>query len=101
MLHFFETMKTNTPPQAGDSTEGILPVYVRLPKAGEKCKVTGLCRTKLFELTSGPFPKVRSKLVKQPGASRGARLVEVASLLQYIDSLPDTAESSNVKGGQP
>lgn len=89
---------TNTP-QVGDSTSGILPVYVRLPKAGEKCKVSGLCRTTLFELTSGPSPKVRSKLLKQPGSKRGVRLVEVSSLLQYLDSLPDTAESSNVKGG--
>lgn len=93
-------MSTSTQsPQGGEHTSKHQPAYVRLPKAGEKCVVSGLCRTTLFELTSGSSPKVRSKILKQPGASRGIRLIEVASLLAYIDSLPESVESINEKGG--
>lgn len=86
-------------PVTVDGIEGIYPVYVRLPKPPEKCGVSGLCRSTLNLLISGAAPVVKSKVLKQRGAQRGIRLIETASLLGYLKSLPDGGETS-VEGGR-
>lgn len=69
-----------------------LPVFIRLPKSPAHCPLTGLSRSALYELilpcpANGFKPPVRSKVVKKKHASRGIRLIEVASLLAYLNSL--------------
>lgn len=65
------------------------PVYVRLPKPGEKCSITGLSRAKLNELIlpnerNNFTPPVASKSLRQKGAQRGIRLVLLESLMNYL-----------------
>jgi site-specific DNA recombinase len=65
------------------------PVYIRLPKPGEKCAITGLSRAKLNELIlpnerNGFKPQVASKSLRQKGAQRGIRLVLLESLMMYL-----------------
>jgi hypothetical protein len=61
------------------------PEWTRLPKPGTLCPWTGLSRSKLWEvLQTG---KVRNVCLRKPGAVRGARLIHLASLLAYLDSL--------------
>ncbi len=73
---------TNQPQPGG-------PVYVRLPKPGEKCPITGLSRAKLNELIlpnerNGFRPPVVSRSLRQKGAQRGIRPVLLESLMAYL-----------------
>ena len=63
--------------------------YIRLPKPGEKCAITGLSRAKLNELIlpnerNHFSPPVASRSVRKPGSTRGVRLVLLESLLTYL-----------------
>lgn len=68
------------------------PCYVRLPRTGEKETFSGLGRSKLWEiLQSG---KVRSIVLRKPGALRGARLIRLegpGGLLDYLASMESEA----------
>jgi hypothetical protein len=80
-----------TGPTNQTSTGG--PVYIRLPKPGEKCPITGLSRAKLNELIlpnerNGFSPPVASKSLRQKGAQRGIRLVLLESLMAYLSGKP-------------
>jgi hypothetical protein len=68
----------------------IAPEYIRLPRPKTRCPVTGLARTTLEELVvpcarNGNRPPVISRVVKQPHATRGIRLIHLPSLLAYIE----------------
>jgi len=66
------------------------PEWIRLPKPGTPCPWCGLSRTKLWEtLQTG---KVRNVCLRKEGALRGARLIHLASLMGYLDSLMNEAE---------
>lgn len=71
-----------------------LPIWIRMPTGKEVCPYTSLRRGKLA-LLSVPSaankwnPPVRSKAIKQEGQNRAVRLINLASLLDYIDQLPD------------
>ena len=67
------------------------PTYIRLPKPGELCPLTGLSRAKLNELIlpnsrNNYRPPVQSKSVKNPGQQRGVRLIIVESLMTYLNN---------------
>ena len=67
--------------------------FMRLPKTGERCPHTGLGRTTLVSiLKSG---RVRSHTVQLPGRSRGCRVIDVQSLLDYIGSCPNKPSKNN------
>lgn len=71
----------------------IRPAFVRIPKSGERCPLTGLTRGVMNNLTlpcsaNRYTPPVRSRILRQPGKNRGVKLVEVDSLLEYLNSLP-------------
>lgn len=71
-------------------TAAARPEWVRLPKPGTLCPWTGLSRSKLWEtLQTG---KVRNICLRKEGAARGARLIHLASLLTYLDSLTNEAD---------
>jgi hypothetical protein len=66
------------------------PKYVRLPKQGAKCPITGLSRAKLNELIlpnkrNGFRAPVASKSLRQEGQLRGVRHILVESLMAYLD----------------
>lgn len=86
-------MKTNLPPQA-TSTTTVRPEWIRLPKSGERCPISALSRSALNAAllptkANGFKPPVLSKSVKSHRlASRGMRLINVASLLAFIEAQP-------------
>lgn len=64
--------------------------WIRLPKPSTLCPWCGLSRSKLWEvLQTG---KVRNVCLRKEGALRGARLIHLASLLAYLDSLTNEAD---------
>jgi len=70
-----------------------LPAYIRLPRSGNLCPHCGLTRSALDILTrpqeiNNFRPPVESKIMHQTGTGRGVRLVNYASLIGYLDSLP-------------
>ena len=69
--------------------------FIRLPKSGDRCVVTGLSRSALCglvlpSLANGGKPPVKSKVLKSnPGNMRGIRLIHVGSLLQFLNREED------------
>jgi len=64
--------------------------FIRLPKKGLE-PITGLSRAKLCELilpskANGFRPPVKSVCLRRPGANKGARLIKLQSLLDYLNS---------------
>ena len=64
------------------------PEFVRLPKLG-LCPITGLSRSKLYDLISpnegnGFKPPVKSLSLRKPGQTKGTRLIVLQSLLDYL-----------------
>lgn len=74
-----------------------LPEFLRLPKTGKLCPVTGLTRSALNALILGPRPAVRSVCLRRTGALRGIRLIPTAELLRYLYSQVD---ENNVTEGE-
>jgi hypothetical protein len=64
-----------------------LPEFLRLPKNGQSCPVSGLGRATINTLILGRNPKVKSVCLRRSGATRGVRLVVTESLLGYLRSL--------------
>lgn len=65
-----------------------LPEFLRLPASGLRCPVSGLTRSALNELILGDAPPVRSVVLRKRGAVRGVRLIDTASLLDYLHRQP-------------
>ena len=61
------------------------PFYIRLPRAGN-CPITGLSKSKLYQLISGHNPPVKSVSLKADNQTRGTSLIHLQSLLDYIAS---------------
>lgn len=75
-------------------TAATRPEWIRLPKPSTLCLWCGLSRSKLWEvLQTG---KVRNVCLRKEGALRGARLIHLASLLGYLDSLMNEADKIGV-----
>lgn len=66
----------------------VQPEFLRLPKAGEKCPVTGLPRTSLIELLQRAGTKVPVRHLRNKGAATGIALIPRQALIDYIHSLP-------------
>jgi hypothetical protein len=69
------------------------PIFIRLPKDGQPCPYSQLSRTMLDQLTrpqkSNNFkPPVVSKVLRAGGSQKGIRLINLASLIGYLNSLP-------------
>jgi hypothetical protein len=90
----FKGVKTLTP-KSNEVINQPHPEWMRLPKNGKRCALTGLSRTTLFTLATQPksAPQVLSKVIKtRQQASKGIRLINVRSLLDFIAS-SDSKES--------
>ena len=85
-----DTSKTYTvqPVEAGEQNIN-QPEFIRLPKAGQRCPLTGLSRSAMNELVlasegNGFKPPVRSVSLRKPGNVRGIRLIVTKNLLSYL-----------------
>lgn len=71
------------------TASAITPEFLRLPKPGLLCPLTGLTRSAINELIlptprNGHKPPVRSFCLRQRGARTGIRLVDFQSLRAFI-----------------
>lgn len=67
------------------------PEFLRLPKTGTRCPITGLSRSHLNSLIlpnaqNGHKPLVKSVSLRKRGAVRGVRLILTEALLGYLRS---------------
>jgi hypothetical protein len=65
--------------------------WVRLPKPGTRCRLSSLSRTTLNEAISRG--DVRAITVRQPGTTRGIKLINKASLLNWLRRLDQEQNS--------
>jgi len=80
------------------------PEFLRLPKPGLLCPLTGLSRSAINELIlatprNGFKPPVRSFCIRQRGAKTGIRLVDYASLRRFIFSHVEDSHQRTTKIG--
>lgn len=66
------------------ATDRQIPEFLRLPRAGTRCFLTGLSRATLNALILGDRPRVKSICLRQRGAARGIRLIVTSSLLEFL-----------------
>ena len=81
------TAPIQPPPTSGTPLNR--PEFLRLPKPGLLCPLTGMSRSALNELIlatarNAHKPPVRSFCLRQRGAKTGIRLVDYQSLAEYI-----------------
>jgi hypothetical protein len=87
-----------SPPAILDQDQIFRPEYIRLPKPYERCRLTGLSRATLAELSvpsevNDFKPPVKSLLVRKRGATRGIRLINLDSLLDHLRKLETEGSS--------
>jgi len=87
------TPETSAPVSAQDTSPTPRPEFIRLPKPGERCEWTGLSRGSLNDLILGEGAPVRSAVIRQPGASRGIRIIHLTALLSHLHQLMKEQES--------
>ena len=81
--------------------------FLRLPQPGQRCAHTGLSRSYLNDLilptaANDHKPPVRSFVLRKRGAQTGVRLIDAASLFDYIRRHEDTgAQPVSQEGGEP
>jgi hypothetical protein len=81
---------TTDPIRAADNSHhnpGLHVEFVRLPKPGTSCVVTGLSRSGMWDLVANGH--VKSVCLRKPGAAKGTRLVHLQSLLDYLHANVD------------
>jgi len=66
------------------------PLYIRLPKAGQRCSRTGMTRSALNELIlpserNAYNPPVESKCLRKREGGKGTRLIVWQSLKEYLE----------------
>jgi hypothetical protein len=93
MDHIKQNPHLHRPPKP-EALEVPDPLYIRMPRSPERCIHSGLARTTLDILVRpqklNDFnPPVRSKLLHQTSDNARIRLIEYASLKEYLHSLPD------------
>jgi|GEM_PF-6832520 len=68
--------------------EDMRPEFIRLPKEGQACPVTGLPRSTLVDLLKQAGSKVNVRTLRKKGASTGIVLIDRESLVEFVNSLP-------------
>lgn len=68
-----------------------LPAYVRMPQPGGACPITGLRRGALYELAREG--KIKTATIRRKGSMRGIRLVNVESLLLFVNQCQDSPDT--------
>jgi len=70
------------------------PEWIRCPKSGTE-HFTGFSRAKLYALAAEG--KIRSVSIRDPGAIKGTRLFELASILEFIEKCEASANPKEAK----
>jgi hypothetical protein len=68
------------------ANEGTTTKWVRVPMA---IKVCGLGKTRLYELLNETNGRIKTLVLKSPGAKKGARLIHLPSLFTYLEQLAE------------
>ena len=90
---------TTIAPAAAPGQSAILrPEFLRLPRGGTLCPVSGLTRSYLNSLilptdANRHRPPVKSCCLRQRGAKKGVRLISYDSLMEYLRAHLETSES--------
>jgi hypothetical protein len=84
------------------ATPNCRPEFIRLPKLG-LCPITGLSRSKLYDLISpnegnGFKAPVKSLSLRKRGQTKGTRLIVLQSLLDYLRHEVEVFQRSIGKG---
>ena len=93
-------------PVAAPGQSALQPEFLRLPKPGRLCQLTGLSRSYLNALvlpteSNGHRPPVKSVCLRKKGAKTGVRLICVDSLRAYLTAhIESGAAITNEKGAQ-
>ena len=86
--HINTAGSTTDPICGADNTHaGLRAEFVRLPKPSTTCPITGLSRSKMWDLIAQGC--VKSVCLRKKGAAKGTRLVHLESLLSYLHSQMD------------
>jgi hypothetical protein len=84
--------------QTKSETSVTRPVWIRLPKPGERCAYTGLSRSALNELIlpsrDVQNPRVASISLRKPHEVRGIRLIKLESLLAVLDDMLESSTAA-------
>jgi hypothetical protein len=80
-MAFIDAM-TNT---ENPTTNAPTPKWIRLPRPKEVCPYSGLRRGQLLNLSKDPSTGIRICHLRADGAKRGSRLIDLESLLSYLD----------------
>jgi hypothetical protein len=84
---------TTDPIRGAENTHGSTRCeFVRLPKPSTTCPITGLSRSKMWDLIAQGH--VKSVCLRKKGAAKGTRLVHLQSLLDYLHSQLDVIENN-------
>ena len=67
---------------AKNNPPSLRPEWIRLPKEGSNCVFTGLSRSYIAGLIREG--KIRSRTLRNRGASRGIRLISYDSIMDFI-----------------
>lgn len=89
-------MNTNetTTARLSDGVAGVTrPEWIRLPRQNERCPITGLSRATLNGLILGPTPVVKSVSLRKRHAIRGVRLINLESLLRFIEAAAQSTQA--------
>jgi len=85
-----DTRCTTEPIRCANHTQlplGFRPEWIRLPKPSTLCPWTGLSRTKMWDIIAAGHAK--TVCLRRKGAAKGARLVHLESLLNYLEGLAE------------
>src|ERR1700758_3546741 len=101
---------TTRPIRIHDQTLNIRPEFIRLPKPGQHDPWTGLSRSTLNLLVlpcreNDYRPPVRSCTLRRKGTTKGVRLIDLQSLLNYVNAhvepgcIAEESQESNMPKG--
>jgi hypothetical protein len=65
----------------------LLPLWIRLPKPGDTDPITSLPRSSLWELVQRSNGRIKTVSLRRAGATKGTRLIHLASLLDYLSGM--------------
>jgi len=70
-------------------------VQSRFVRLAEACKIVGIQKTRTYELLNEANGRIKTLVLKSPGAKKGARLIYLPSLFTYLEQLADEQQLAN------
>jgi hypothetical protein len=82
------------------SNDASLQRWIRIPRGTEVCPHTGLRRSALHNLVYQNRKAIRVLNLREPGAKRGAVLIWLPSLMQYLHQQADEQQAQELTDDQ-